>query len=104
MIEFSHTPQARWLVISGILLAAMLGISYWLARGNCRAWLRLALTGLRCTIIAAVVACLLNPQWAEAIKRQQPGAIRRSAGQFAEHGDQKRRADAPGGCQALAGG
>src|SRR3974390_3286831 len=72
MFEFTHVPQARWLALAGLLLAAMLGLSYWSARGNCRRWLRLALTALRCTIIAAVVACVLNPQWVEAIKHQQP--------------------------------
>ena len=71
MIEFTHLLQARWLITGAALLAASLGLSYWWARGNSRHWLRLSLAGLRWAIMAAVVVCLLNPEWVEAIRHQQ---------------------------------
>ena len=71
MIEFTHLLQARWLITGAALLAALLGLSYWWARGNARRWLRLSLAGLRWAIMAAVVVCLLNPEWVEAIRHQQ---------------------------------
>ncbi len=71
MIEFTHALQARWLAIGSVSLVAMLGLSYWRARGNSAGWLRLALAGLRCAIVGAVLICLFNPQWVEAIKHQQ---------------------------------
>ncbi len=71
MIQFTNGSPPLWIVIGAVSLAAILGLSYWRARGNARLFLRLALAGLRWTILAAVVACLLNPQWVEAIKHQQ---------------------------------
>src|ERR1039458_3470411 len=71
MIEFTHLLQARWLITGAALLAALLGLSYWWARGNSRRWLRLSLAGLRWAIMAAVVVWLLNPEWVQAIRHQQ---------------------------------
>ena len=71
MIEFTHPLQARWLIAGAALLAALLGLSYWWAWGNSRRWFRLSLAGLRWVIMAAVVVCLLNPEWVEAIRHQQ---------------------------------
>lgn len=71
MIEFGQALRTSWLIIGVVLLTALLGLSYWWARGNSRRGLRLVLAGLRWMIIAAVVVCLFNPEWVEAIKHQQ---------------------------------
>jgi uncharacterized membrane protein len=71
MIEFGQTLRTSWLIIGVLLLAVLLGVSYWFARGNSHRGLRLVLAGLRWTIIAAVLVCLLNPEWVETIKHQK---------------------------------
>src|SRR5690349_14611384 len=71
MIEFGQVLRTSWLVVGVVFLVALVGTSYWWARGNSRRGLRVALAALRWTIIAAVMVCLLNPEWVEAIKHQQ---------------------------------
>src|SRR5688500_8080573 len=71
MIEFSHSPDLRSLVIGGSIAVAFLLLSYWFAKGRA-SWLqRLWLIFLRVAAVAIVVFCLLNPQRVEE-KRHQP--------------------------------
>lgn len=68
-------PEIKWLVISAALSAAAVVLSYTWAKGRANRWLRLGLAGLRWIIITALVLCLLDPEWIEAIKHQQKSRL-----------------------------
>lgn len=75
MIRFTYLPELKWLVASAALAAAAVVLSYSWAKGRANRWLRLGLAGLRWVIITAVVLCLLDPEWIEAIKHQQKSRL-----------------------------
>src|SRR2546422_5816863 len=75
MIQFTYMPEARWLIGGGVLVASLLFLSYFWARGRTNRWLRVGLMGLRWLAIAAVAVCLLDPQWVQAIKHQQKSRV-----------------------------
>jgi uncharacterized membrane protein len=75
MIEYTYLPGLWWLIGGGLLLVAVLLASYLPAKGRSSHWLRLGLCGLRWVIMAAVIFCLLDPEWVEAIKRQQKSRV-----------------------------
>lgn len=71
MIRFTYMPEMKWLIVSGTLSAAAVVLSYRWAKGRAGRGVRLALAGLRWIVITALVLCLLDPEWLEAIKHQQ---------------------------------
>lgn len=75
MIRFTYMPELKWLVASGALSAAAVVLSYTWAKGRANRWLRLGLAGLRWIAITALVLCLLDPEWIEAIKHQQKSRL-----------------------------
>ncbi|MBI3417323.1 MAG: hypothetical protein HY043_18685 [Verrucomicrobia bacterium] len=75
MIQFTYLPETRWLIGLGLLIAALVFASYYWAKGRSK-WSRRAwLLGLRWLTIVAVIVCLLDPQWVEAIKHQQKSRV-----------------------------
>jgi len=68
-------PELKWLVASAALSAAAVVLSYSWAKGRANRGLRLGLAGLRWIIITALVLCLLDPEWIEAIKHQQKARL-----------------------------
>jgi hypothetical protein len=70
MIQFTYLPDIRWLISVGAGALTILVLSYYWAKGRSRRGLRIGLAVLRGVIVAAVVFCLLDPEWVEAIKRQ----------------------------------
>ena len=64
-------PELKWLLISGALSAGAVVLSYTWAKGRANRWLRLGLAALRWVVITALVMCLLDPEWIEAIKHHQ---------------------------------
>jgi uncharacterized membrane protein len=70
MIQFTYTPEVRWVLSGAVVAAAALFLSYVWARRKSNRWLRIGLVGLRVLTISAVVLCLLDPEWVEAIKHQ----------------------------------
>ena len=75
MIRFTYMPELKWLVASAALSAAAVVLSYSWAKGRANRWLRLGLAGLRWIIITALVLCLLDPEWIDAIKHQQKSRL-----------------------------
>ncbi|HTL18478.1 MAG TPA: glutamine amidotransferase [Patescibacteria group bacterium] len=75
MIRFTYMPEFKWLLISATLSAAAVVLSYTWAKGKASRWLRIGLASLRWIIITALVMCLLDPQWIEAIKHQQQSRL-----------------------------
>src|SRR5581483_9680180 len=75
MIRFTYMPELKWLLISATLSAAAVVLSYTWAKGRANRWLRLGLAGLRWIIITALVMCLLDPEWIQAIKHQQQSRL-----------------------------
>ena len=75
MIRFTYMPELKWLVASGALSAAAVVLSYTWAKGRANRWLRLGLAGLRWLAITALVLCLLDPEWIDAIKHQQKSRL-----------------------------
>jgi uncharacterized membrane protein len=76
MIEYTYLPRLGWLVGGGVLLAILVFASYlfW-AKGRSGRWMRIGLASLRWLIVAAVVFCLFDPEWIEAIKHQQRSRV-----------------------------
>lgn len=58
-----------------VLAAAALLLSYSWARRRSNRWLRAGLACVRWLTIAAVVLCVLDPEWVEAIKHQQKSRV-----------------------------
>src|SRR5579872_2649871 len=75
MIRFTYMPALKWLIASGALSAAAVVLSYTWAKGRANRWLRLGLAGVRWVVITALVLCLLDPEWIEAIKHQQKSRL-----------------------------
>lgn len=75
MIRFTYMPELKWLVVSAALSAGAVVLSYSWAKGRANRWLRLGLAGLRWVIISALVLCLLDPEWFQAIKHQQKSRL-----------------------------
>jgi uncharacterized membrane protein len=75
MIQFTHMPDARWLAAGAVMAAVVVFASYLTARGSSPRWLRSTLAGGRWLIIAAVTACLLNPQWVEEIQHDRKSRV-----------------------------
>src|SRR5688572_32947747 len=75
MIEFSYTPKIEWIIglSAGVLL--FLWLSYYRAKGKPSGWLKFVLVTLRLIAIAAVVICLLDPQWVETVKHEQRSRV-----------------------------
>ena len=75
MIEFSYKPGWPWLL--GITVGAVLLVwwSYATAIGRPKPGVRTLLFGLRLIAVAGVAGCLLDPQWVESIKHQQPARL-----------------------------
>ncbi len=71
MIEFSYTPRITWLIgaVAGVLL--LVWLTYYRAKGKPTRGLKALLVALRVLTVAAVVTCLLDPQWVEMIKHDQ---------------------------------
>jgi len=75
MIRFTYMPELKWLIASAALSAAAVVLSYTWAKGRANRWLRLGLAGLRWVIITALVLCLLDPEWIDAIKHRQKSRL-----------------------------
>src|SRR5215218_2589623 len=75
MIEFSYTPKVAWIVGAIAVTLAYLWLSYYGAKGKPTGGLKLVLVTLRLLAIAAVVICLLDPQWVETVKHEQRSRI-----------------------------
>ncbi len=71
MIQFSHVPDSRWLLLGGVLVFALLFFSYYFALGKANWLLRSLLITLRLAAIGVVVICLLDPQKVEPIQQRQ---------------------------------
>jgi uncharacterized membrane protein len=71
MIQFTYIPNPSWVIGGAAVIVALLWWSYRRAKGKPKTPLKLALIGLRCLAIAAVILCLLDPQWVETIKHEQ---------------------------------
>jgi uncharacterized membrane protein len=71
MIQFNHHPPPWTLLLAAVVLLASLWLSYRGAKGRPKTGLRAGLIALRILAIAAVVLCLLDPQWVEILKHQQ---------------------------------
>src|SRR5690348_14732168 len=71
MVQFTFMPELGWIIGGAAATAALLLLSYTWAKGRAAGWFRIALAGLRSVVIGAVVLCLLDPQWVEAIKHRQ---------------------------------
>lgn len=71
MIQFTHQPRLWWIASGALVVLVMLAMSYGRAKGRPRPSLKWTLISLRFLVIAAVVFCLLDPQWVETIKHQQ---------------------------------
>lgn len=65
MMQFTHSLEPRWWIAVGIAAVVFLALSYGLARGRTRPWVRTLCGFLRLTAIAGLVICLLEPQWIE---------------------------------------
>lgn len=75
MIQFTYSPPLLWLAGGALLILLLLGWSYHQARGRPKRPWQLTLIGLRLLAIAAVVICLLDPQWVEKITHQQKSRV-----------------------------
>jgi uncharacterized membrane protein len=71
MIEFSYTPKLSWILGAGGVILALTWLTYYRAKGKPSRALKSLLVVLRVLAIAAVVTCLLDPQWVEMIKHEQ---------------------------------
>jgi uncharacterized membrane protein len=75
MTQFTYLPDIRWLIGGGLLIAAVLFLSYFTARRRSNRWLRTALAALRWFAIAGVFLCLFDPEWVDTIKHQQKARL-----------------------------
>jgi uncharacterized membrane protein len=70
MIQFTYLPSWPWIACGAALVLIIFALSYRRAKGKPTAALRLLLILLRALAIAAIVVCILDPQWVETIKHQ----------------------------------
>ena len=75
MLEFTYKPDWAWLLAGGLLISALLGWSYYSARGGARGGARVGMLALRILTLAVVVFCLLDPQRVEEIRHYQPAYV-----------------------------
>jgi len=75
MIQFTYLPDAYWLIGGAVLVAVLLFGIYCAARGRAKWRQRVWLIGLRWLTIAAVILCLLDPQWIAPIRHQQKARV-----------------------------
>ena len=75
MIEYTYLPRAEWLALAGLLVGAVIYLSYRWAKGRSSRWLRRGLALLRWVTVAGLVFCLLDPEWVEALKHQQKSRV-----------------------------
>ncbi len=75
MPHFNYLPDWPWLAGAGLLVAALLFVSYYLAVGKPKWWLRVCLLALRWVAIASVVVCLLDPQRVEETRHSQTSQV-----------------------------
>jgi uncharacterized membrane protein len=75
VIEFTYKPDWPWWLAAAALITALMGWSYWSARGGANRGWRLALLALRMFVIAAVAVCLLDPQRVEEVRHFQPAYV-----------------------------
>jgi uncharacterized membrane protein len=75
MIKLNFVPGWPWLVGAGALAAALLLLSYALAVGRPKWWLRMTLLTVRWLVIAAVAFCLLDPHRVEEVRREQAAPV-----------------------------
>lgn len=71
MVQFTFMPVVGWIIGGAVAVAAVMWLSYAWAKGRATRWLRTGLAGVRWIVICAVVICLLDPEWVEAIKHHQ---------------------------------
>lgn len=70
MIQFTYLPRWPWVAGGAVLVLASLWWSYRRAKGKPTFSLRLFLVAVRFAAIAAVVLCLMDPQWVKTITHQ----------------------------------
>jgi uncharacterized membrane protein len=75
MIEFGYQPDWTWLAGGGLAGAALILWSYHAAINKPRGLAKFLLPILRLLTIAAIVLCLLEPQWVTRIEHQQPARV-----------------------------
>lgn len=75
MIEFGYMPPWWWLAVGGAAALAALWLSYTASVGRPRGLTRFTLVSLRAVAVLLAVVCLLDPQWAERIERQQKARL-----------------------------
>lgn len=75
MFDFAWKPDWLWLALSGLFLAALLGLSYRWARGTASWRWRMVFILLRLVIIAVIVLCWLDPQRIKEIKHYPPSWV-----------------------------
>ncbi|HEX7862999.1 MAG TPA: glutamine amidotransferase [Verrucomicrobiae bacterium] len=71
MVEFSYTPKLEWIIGAAGAALLFLWLSYYKAKGKPTGLLKAILVSLRLFAIAAIVICLLDPQWVETVKHEQ---------------------------------
>ena len=62
MMQFTHSLEPRGWILGGLVAVVFLALSYGLARGRSRPWVRTLCGLLRLVAIVGLVLCLLEPQ------------------------------------------
>src|SRR4051812_28454753 len=75
MIQFTYMPRPAWLIAGTVALLLLFWWSYRRAKGRPSTSLKVALMALRLLAIAAIVLCLMDPQWVEMIKHDQKSRV-----------------------------
>ena len=75
MMQFSQTPDPRWLIAGGLAVTVLVAVSHALARGRSQPWVRGVCAFLRMTSLAGLVLCLLDPQWVEKIVQPRKARV-----------------------------
>ena len=65
MMQFTHSLEPRGWILGSLVAVVFLALSYGLARGRSRPWVRTLCGFLRLVAIVGLVLCLLEPQWVE---------------------------------------
>ncbi|HEV8544531.1 MAG TPA: glutamine amidotransferase [Verrucomicrobiae bacterium] len=71
MIQFTYKPNLTWLIAGSALAIFLFWWSYRRAKGRPTPGIKILLITLRCLAIAAVVFCLMDPQWVEMVNHEQ---------------------------------
>jgi hypothetical protein len=75
VIEFTYKPDWHLWLAGGLLITALVGWSYFAARGGVNGGIRFGLFSLRLSALAVVVICLLDPQRVEEVRHFQPAYV-----------------------------